>query len=363
AIPAPAKPSDPGSESAGGDSPRKASTEPYEKETPITVVMENPAPPTESKKKSNKPTLTVVKEKSEEVGKESSLREMTDKASAGTKLPVKNTASSAVAQTAKSKNPAAVLDDSVNTEATPIPVRMPYIRVRVRKRKRFIPLCWFFILFVIPSSLVCVYYHSIATPMYVSDMKLVMRQGDSISARGGDILTTLFNAPSSLSQDGRLILAFIHSPQLLGALNRDLDLFAHYSAKDIDFHARLPDDATVNDFLKYWSWVVTPRIDSDSGLIEIGVKAFSPEMAHEIAVAMLAYCEDFVNRLNDRVREDSMLTAQSELARAELRLQKASQSMESFRKEYGMMDLHSSASTQTGIVSGLATEIAKLKAE
>lgn len=335
-----------------------------EKKPALTVVMENPTPsPARAKKKSRaKPVITMIVDEPAEAVSEPSSPEMLEVSSAPAKLPAKRSKPAPVAKASrKEENMAA---DTVSpTDAIPIPAQMPYIRIRMRGRGKFVPLCWFLILFVAPSSVVCWYYHSVATPMYVSEMKLSMRQGDNLSMRGGDLLSTIFNSPTNLNQDGKIIVSFIHSAQLLGALNRDLELFAHYSAPEIDPYARLSPQATVNDFMKYWIWAANPKINSDTGLIEVSIKAFSPEMAYKITASTLAYCEYFVNQLNSRVREDSMQNARNELARAEERLRQASQAMESFRAQHGMMDLQSSSSVQAGIVGGLETELAKVRAE
>ena len=225
---------------------------------------------------------------------------------------------------------------------------------------------WFVALFVLPSAFVACYYSFVATPMYVSEMQLALRQNDGgVQQHQGDLLAAVFNSPtnSNIMQNIRIVQSYMLSGEMLEAVNQTQGVQEHFSDKNADYYSRLRDAPTRNTFQKYWNWAVSSRVDVESGLILVSAKAFSPEKAVAITRAMLAEGEEFVNRLNGRLHEDAMENARAELARAETRLKNASVAIENFRRQYGVMDTESVAATRVGIIDTLEAELAKGRAE
>ena len=252
-------------------------------------------------------------------------------------------------------------------QATPLlrPVNCERIPLdHLPRKSRFLGIAGFMLFFVLPTGFSGWYFFRHATPMYISEMKLALRRSDKPLVQGGEALAALFNTASvAPNQDAQLILSYVNSPEMLERMNAELDLRGHYSLSDADFYARLKPDASKQDFLSYWEWAVSAKLDAASGLLLVSVKAFTPEMTREIAMRLRRHCEHFVNRLNDRVRADSSVKARQELERAEERVKLASTGLEKFRRQHGMLDLSASASMHMGLVGALEGELVKARAD
>ncbi|MCL2000550.1 MAG: hypothetical protein FWG74_03870 [Planctomycetes bacterium] len=261
----------------------------------------------------------------------------------------------------------AMAADAVQKVSTrPLLTPLSLSQTQFPRKRRLAGILWFFLLFLCPVGVVGWYYLELATPMYVSEMQLTVRQSDHVSAKTGDFLLSMLGGGGGMSgsnQDVRLILAYMRSPEVLRDVDEKLGLRRHFSNPDFDFYSRLPAEATRNDFLNYWNWAVSGRVDAESSLLQVKVKAFSPETARDIAEALLERSEDFVNRINERVHSDAVDKSLAELAHAEERVRRASAAMEEFRRRHGIMDLPTAAAMHVGIIDSLETELAKGRAE
>ncbi len=220
----------------------------------------------------------------------------------------------------------------------------------------------FLIFGLMPSVFVAWYYYKIASPMYVSEMRMALKQPDSIGGTN-DILSTLMKSPTSVGQDTQMLIAYVASDEMLRDMDGRLALRAHYSDRKWDLYSRLPEDATMVRFLEYWRWAVKAKVEADTGLLHFTVKAFTPEKAQAIMLSLMYYCEEMVKRLNEQSRTDSMARSLAEFSRAEQRVGTALSNLEAFRREHNLMDLPSTVSMHLTIIGELEGEITKISAE
>lgn len=220
----------------------------------------------------------------------------------------------------------------------------------------------FLIFGLMPSVFVAWYYYKIASPMYVSEMRMALKQPDSLGGTS-DILSTLLKAPTTVGQDTQMLIAYVGSDEMLRDMDGRLALRAHYSDSKWDFYSRLPENATMVRFLEYWRWAVKAKIEADTGLLYFTVKAFTPEKAQAIMLSLMYYCEEMVKRLNEQARADTMARSLSEFARAEQRVGTALSNLDVFRREHNLMDLPSTVTMHLTIIGDLEAEITKVSAE
>lgn len=70
-------------------------------------------------------------------------------------------------------------------------------------------------------------------------------------------------------------------------------------------------DATIEDLVWFWQRVVRISYDQTSGLIEVQVLAFDPEIAQRIAQEIVNESQSMINALNTASRDDAMRYAQA----------------------------------------------------
>lgn len=214
----------------------------------------------------------------------------------------------------------------------------------------------------LPTILTFSYFALIASPMYVSEtqfaVKDVVEQGAGI-----DIASQIFKTSSSSVQNARIVEAYLRSPDLFNALDRELKVVDYYSSGSHDLISRLAKNPTEWDKEAFWTKVSQPKLDVDSGIVTFTVRAYDPQMAQNIAQATLKASEALVNEMNERSRNDSIKLASSEVKLAQQRVTKAQKALEVFRDEHRELDPKATASGLQTLVFELEGERSKVKAQ
>lgn len=175
-------------------------------------------------------------------------------------------------------------------------------------------------LLIVPNIAATVYFGFVASDQYQSEARFTVRT--STPALGKDQLGKVTGIPSAkIVQDTQIVTNFIASRAMLETLEEHVNLRDLYTKPDIDIVARLPSDATYEEFLDYWQWMATTSTSATSGIVTVSVKAFSAEDAQNILKAVVAASERVINDLNSRIWRDVVATAQSNLDRASKNLQ------------------------------------------
>ena len=214
---------------------------------------------------------------------------------------------------------------------------------------------------VLPTLLALIYFGLIASDMYVSESRFSIR-----SQEGGgsvELLAFFGQAAGGTGRDAHIVQQFIESPELLNTLDDELQIKKHYQNPEADRFSRLGKEPTREEFLKYFLRQVTLRYDQVSGILEIKVRAFTPQVAQQICQAVLAESEALVNRLSKRAIEDSLTLSRDELTRSEQRLVAVRQKMRQFRQANKLLDPVVEAGAVQGIVAELEGSAVRVRTE
>lgn len=217
-----------------------------------------------------------------------------------------------------------------------------------------------FLLFVgLPTLLALVYFAFVATDMYVSEARFSIRGAEGGS--GPEWLALFGHAGGSTAADAYVVQEYIQSQDMLTVLEQNLSLRAHYQSHSADVISRLESDATREEFLEYFRWVVGVGYDPASGIFTLKTRAYSPKMARDLCQAILAQSEELVNQLAERSLQDSLALARSELAVAEERVTKARESMKHFRNQQDLLNPEAVAGAMLALVAELEGEAVKTR--
>lgn len=215
---------------------------------------------------------------------------------------------------------------------------------------------------LLPTLLTFGYCAFVASPMYVSETKFAVRNAIEQPV-GVDIASQLFKTASTSVQDARIVDAYLRSPDVFEKLDGELQLTKHYSDTSRDWVSRLASSPTLWDKESFWQRVAQPKIDVDSGIVTFTVRAYTPEMAQNIATGILRQGEALINEMNERSRNDAIHLAESEVKVAQERIVKAQKALEAFRDEHKELDPKATATGLQSLVFELEGERAKVKAE
>jgi len=221
----------------------------------------------------------------------------------------------------------------------------------------------FLFLAVIPFVATVAYLFTVAEDQYHSIAGFTVRSQEQGGAN--ELLGGLADfAGASTASDSDILYEFIQSQEMVQAVNNAIDLRAHYSQYwPNDWVFSIWNDATQEDLIWYWNRMIGVSYDSSTGLIEVQVKAFDPQMAQAISREIVAVSQARINELNLQAREDAMGYAQDDLDEALERLKNAREAMTEFRTSSQIVDPETDIQTRMGVMTSLQQQLASVLVE
>jgi len=192
---------------------------------------------------------------------------------------------------------------------------------------------------ILPILVTAWYLWVVAEDQYGSVAGFTVRQDEGQGASellGGIVALT----GGSAAGDSDILYEFIQSQALIRQIDEDLDIQKHYSAVwDSDPVFGLEPGASIEDLEDYWGTIVRVSHDRGTGLLEVRVRAFTPEMAQAIASEIVSHSQDMINELNTQAREDALRFARTDLDEAVARLSEARGALTAFRSRSSILRL------------------------
>ena len=223
----------------------------------------------------------------------------------------------------------------------------------------------FWLTFVIPTLLSTLYFGLIASDMYVSESRFVVRSPDKQNASS---LGALFNSSgfSRSSEETSEVASFILSRDAMRELDRDMGIKKLFSSSKIDMLSRFDpvglDDSYENFFL-YYPRRVDAQLDPDSSIVTLTTRAFTAKDAHDINLKLLEHAEALVNQLNERSQQDRIRYAANELNDLEKQAKDAAVALASYRNAKGVIDPEKQANIPMQQIAKLQDELINTKAK
>ena len=196
----------------------------------------------------------------------------------------------------------------------------------------------FVLLFIMPWLIFSFYQLFIASPRYESRAQLVVKQPDASSTMDPAMAILSGFGASNLGGDAQLVLAYVHSRDMLEYLEANLRLTEHYSSNSIDIFSRLRATNEVESLLAFYQAHTEAVVASESNIISIGVQAFDPEFAQKLSKVIVERAEWFINSIGHQLAEEQLYFAKNEHALVEQKLQSAKAKLLEFQQEYNLLD-------------------------
>ena len=225
-----------------------------------------------------------------------------------------------------------------------------------KTRHRWIMLS-FLGLVVLPLAAAVYYLFFIAEDQYVSRVGFSVRS-EEISTPA-DLLGGLSSFSGSSSTDTDILYEFIQGQELVRRVNARIDLTEVYTRPAFDPVFVFHPTGDIEDLVDYWQRVVRVHYDQGTSLIEVHVRAFTPDEAQKIAELVVEESTDLINQLSATAREDATRYARADLEAALERLKTARQAMTQFRSETRIIDPTADLQGQMGLLNSLETQLAE----
>ncbi|TCW78834.1 hypothetical protein C5O80_31625 [Burkholderia sp. SRS-46] len=223
----------------------------------------------------------------------------------------------------------------------------------------------FFFLVVIPTLLAGIYFSLIASDIYVSESRFVVRSQDKETQSG--IGALLQGTGFTRSGDNVYVVRdFIQSRDALEQLDQRLKVSGMFGAKSVDLASRFDPfgfDPSFESLYKYYSRRVDTDVESTSGITTLTINAFSASNAYAINAELVAAAERLVNKMNERMQSDLVASAQREADRAKAAAVIAELNLARYRTSKQIYDPERQSVLQLQQISKLQEAIVETKAE
>jgi len=193
---------------------------------------------------------------------------------------------------------------------------------------------------IIPTALAILYFGLIASDVYISESRFVVRSPEKQSTSPLGLM--LKGAGFSKAQDDSYTVQdYVLSRDALKALDEELKIKDAYSSSSIDLFSRFAGtdwDDSLEAFHQYYQKKISVQLDSASSITTLTVRAFSSEASYNINQRLVDLAESLVNKLNERGRQDMIRFAADEVVQAQSKAKAAALALSEYRNAKGVID-------------------------
>lgn len=219
---------------------------------------------------------------------------------------------------------------------------------------------------VVPTLLAVIYYGLIASDVYVSESRYIVRtQGKQV--QGGLASLLVGTDGGSLSGNAQTALAeYALSRDAMAALDEKGQLRAAFLRPEIDTFsslAPLGGKVTNEKLFEYFTKHVALSQESQSSITTMVVRAYRPQDAQWINARLLELGERLVNRLNERSQVDLVRYAREEVDAAKRESRNAAFALAEYRNRFGVIDPEKQANVSLQMISKLQDEVILTKTQ
>jgi capsular polysaccharide transport system permease protein len=219
-----------------------------------------------------------------------------------------------------------------------------------------------FVLMVIaPTILGIIYYGLIASDIYLSESRFVIRSAQQSPQTG---LSLLFQNRSA--DDANSVHDYILSRDAMRELDQQHPLRSAFARRGADVFVSFPGlnwDRSFERLYRYYGKHVSVDIDPISAISVLTVQAFTAQDAYDINSELLEMSERLVNRLNERSRQDLIRFADEEVKLASDKAKEASLALLDYRSKKSVFQPDQQATLQLASVSKLQDDLVSTEAQ
>jgi capsular polysaccharide transport system permease protein len=219
---------------------------------------------------------------------------------------------------------------------------------------------WIFLLtVVVPTLISALYFGRIASDVYTSESRFVVRSPERQSASP---LSSILKGTgfSNAQSDTFTVQDFMLSRDALKSLNDKLNIGKAFASKDVDIFSRfagLDWDNSFEALYLYYQKKVEIKIDPSSSITILTIKSFAAEDAFRINEQLMEMGEALVNQLNDLGRQDMIRFASGEVSKAEGKAKAAALALSTYRDKKGVIDPEQQTTIELEQVARLQSEL------
>lgn len=194
------------------------------------------------------------------------------------------------------------------------------------------PLLWLCV--IIPTFVLTIYYGLIASDVYISESKFVIRSPDKQSVSGLGVMLKSIGFNSS-QDDSYVVRDYLTSRDAVKVLDKDLAIKQKYSDSNIDSVSRFGTFFQKDTFENFYQYIIKKievNYDTLAAISELKVEAYTAEDAHKINEELLQLSEMVINRINNNAKNDLLAYSKKEVEDAQVTATTAAKNLANYRK-------------------------------
>jgi capsular polysaccharide transport system permease protein len=219
------------------------------------------------------------------------------------------------------------------------------------------------IIILLPMSLLIIYLLIFSQPRYMSESKIAIKRSDDITRNNVNVGLLLGAANPGSVEDALYLKEYMNSPDMLAALDKQLNLREDFSHSGLDFINHLSETASAERFLQYYRNRINVYWDDKTGLLDIKTQGFTPEFALRFNSALLKESERFINELSHRIARDQLAFGEAELEKYRLRLDASTAELLAYQNSHNILDPEAQAQAASALVNTLTAQKIQMEAE
>lgn len=212
---------------------------------------------------------------------------------------------------------------------------------------------------VVPTVLATAYFSFIASDIYVSESRFVVRSPQRQS-QSGSLSALLQGTGFSRAQDDTYpVIDYIESRDALKELNRGNYILDAYGNRGdlLSRFLRQFDDSFESLWKYYNKRVVAVEFDTTSAITTLQVRSFTSQDAVKINESLLELSEHLINRMNERAAKDMVQFARAEVDAAAVKAKDAAAALAAYRKSNTVFDPDRQSALQLQQVTALQAQL------
>lgn len=223
----------------------------------------------------------------------------------------------------------------------------------------------FLTLVAAPTLLASIYYCAIASDIYISESRFVVRSPERSTASP---FGAMFKGSgfSAAEDDAYVIKDYILSRDALTHLDRTERFREHYSSDAVDRLSRFAGidfDTSFEALHSYYQERVHVALEPTSSIVSLRSMAYSAEKAVAINRALVGASEQLVNELNERGRRDLLAAAERDVHEALQRDLEAATALSLYRNSNSVIDPEKQSLLQLEQVAKLNEELLQTRGQ
>lgn len=188
---------------------------------------------------------------------------------------------------------------------------------------------------IIPTALSILYFGVIASDVYISESRYVVRS-PKVAPQGGlgSLLSTV--GITSSDDESYVIVNYMTSMDGMKYVNQSINLKDLFTSNSIDIFSRFASfywNESYERLLQYFQKQIEIGVDPASGVSTLRVRTYTPHSAQQINQLLLQGSDTLVNTLNEQSRQDLIKFSSYEVDVAKTNLEKADLALNNFRNQ------------------------------